>query len=557
MNSSKRTKILDIVCVLLVLMTGVIRLVRENLVQIPSNTVIFLLFITAASIWISQLQRRLVETQERKYIIAMAIMIVFLMTLRTIKFIFLPNAHFTTRYAWYLYYFPQVFMLLWMFFAVLHIGKGSNQHINRRWKLLYIPAVLLVLGVMTNDLHGLAFYFPNGIANWTNNSTYIYGPLYYLTLAWMVVLFVSILAITIVRCSVLEYRKNIWMPLLPLGVGILYIVLFLIDKNTVVAELFKAAEMICFIFPAFTESLILARLFPSNDGYPKLWHLSTIGGGIIDLNGNIRFRSKKCIDVSLEQVKSAQDKQILLNDKNTILQSHSIQAGYGYWIKDITEINKINEKLEDLGDVLAEENAILAEENKLKEKRTKIEEKNKLYDSMALSVNKQLETLSKILENLPDDELEFEKTMKYASVIGVYIKRHSNILLHLHKGNCIHSNELRFSLTESLEYLHLCGILADSEFVGEDMLNGNKALLVYEIFQAAIESDLYNINAVLVNLIIDEKITFRVQLSGAKKALDKRLFLEKLLSFNGFLNTCFEDETEYITLELPLKGECI
>ena len=47
MNSSKRTKILDIVCVLLVLMTGVIRLVRENLVQIPSNTVIFLLFVTA------------------------------------------------------------------------------------------------------------------------------------------------------------------------------------------------------------------------------------------------------------------------------------------------------------------------------------------------------------------------------------------------------------------------------------------------------------------------------------------------------------------------------
>ena len=176
---------------------------------------------------------------------------------------------------------------------------------------------------------------------------------------------------------------------------------------------------------------------------------------------------------------------------------------------------------------------------------------------MALSVNKQLETLSKILENLSDDELEFEKTMKYASVIGVYIKRHSNILLHLHKGSRIHSNELRFSLTESLEYLHLCGILADSEFVGEDMLDGSKTLLVYEIFQAAIESDLYNINAVLVNLIIDEKITLRVQLSGAKKALDKRLFLEKLLSFNGFLNTCFEDETEYITLELPLKGECI
>lgn len=554
MNSSKRTKILDAICIFLILMTGVIRLVRDNFMQISSNTIIFLLFITAVSIWISQLQRRLVEPQERKYIIAMAIMIAFLMTLRTIKFNFLPTTHFATRYAWYLYYFPQVFMLLWMLFAVLHIGKGSNQPINKRWKLLYIPAALLVLGVLTNDLHGLAFYFPDGVANWTDNSNYIYGPLYYLTLAWMVVLFVSILAITIVRCSVLEYRKNIWMPLLPLLVGILYVVLFLIDKNTIVAELFKVAEMICFIFPAFMESLILARLFPSNDGYPKLWNLSTIGGGIVDLNGNMKFRSKNCIDVSLEKIKRAQNKQIMLDDKNTLLQSHSIQAGYGYWIKDITEINKINEKLEDLGDVLAEENAILAEENKLKEKRTKIEEKNKLYDSMALSVSSQLETLSRVLENLPETETEFEKAMKYASVIGAYIKRHSNMLLHLHKDSCIHSDELRLSLLESLDYLRLCGILVDSEFVGEGVLDGNKALLIYEIFQASIESDLYNINAVLINLIIDEKITLRIQLGGGKNSFNKCNFVEKLSAVNGILNTYLEDETEYITLELSLKG---
>ena len=48
MYSSRKTKILNIVCVLLVLTTGVIRLTRASYRSVSSNTLIFFLFILSA-----------------------------------------------------------------------------------------------------------------------------------------------------------------------------------------------------------------------------------------------------------------------------------------------------------------------------------------------------------------------------------------------------------------------------------------------------------------------------------------------------------------------------
>lgn len=132
MHSSRETIILNAVCVVLVAMTGVIRLIRHNFPQISGNLIIFLLFAVSAFIWISQINKRLIQSEERKYIIAMELMILFMMVLRTVKFVFLPDGNIVTRYIWYLYYLPQTVSVLWMLFAVLHIGKPQGQPISPR-----------------------------------------------------------------------------------------------------------------------------------------------------------------------------------------------------------------------------------------------------------------------------------------------------------------------------------------------------------------------------------------------------------------------------------------
>lgn len=555
MYNSRETKILNTICVVLVLMTGIVRSIRHNFPGISSNIIIFMLFIIPAFIWISQIHKRLIQPEERKYLLAVGYMVVFMMILRTVKFVFLPHLHFTVRYAWYLYYVPQTFMVLWMFFAVLHIGKPHNQPIDRRWKLLYIPAFIIVIGILTNDLHQLAFRFPEGVGEW-KDETYYYGIFYYAALVWMVILFGAILVIAFKRCSVLANRKNIWIPIVPLAVGALYIFTHLLFPKVHIIQLFKAAEMICFIFPAFMECLILAHLFPSNDSYGALWNASNLGGGIMDSGGVIRYRSEKCIPVTAEQVLKAEQKDVFLDgDGNTLLKSHAIHGGYGYWTKDISEVKHLNEELKELGDVLLKENNILEKENRLEEKRVKIEQQNKLYGDIALSVRPQLEKLSEMLDDPPEDEAEFEKTMKTASILNAYVKRHSNMLLLLHQNEYLYSDELCLAISESLEYLRLCGIFAHGEYGGEGVMSGKNIIFAYEMFEAVIEAGIPSMDAVLVNLNINGGISLRMEVSSPLNLLPENYKADKLSALNGKLSVKADGQTEYIFLKLPAGGE--
>lgn len=75
--------------------------------------------------------------------------------------------------------------------------------------------------------------------------------------------------------------------------------------------------------------------------------------------GNIFYSSEKGLPVKKEQIITAKRKTVLLSDEQTILRSHEVSGGWGFWYKDISDILKLNRNLEDVGDVLVEENAML------------------------------------------------------------------------------------------------------------------------------------------------------------------------------------------------------
>lgn len=557
MHSSKETKVLNVICIGLVLMSGVIRLVAKSQCEFSYNSLIFTFFIAATFIWICQLQRRLVQSDIRRNLIRTAVMIILLMMMRTVKYEFLPGGHFICRYIWYLYYFPQTFGVLFMFFTVLHINRPYGHHISSWWKLLYIPASAIVIGILTNDFHQLAFYFPNGLSEWYENS-YIHGPLYYIAMMWMIVLFAAILVIVFAKCAVPRNRKRIWMPMVPLAVGIISCTTFFVKEDSGILFMFKIPEIVCFVFAAFMESLILAHLIPSNDSYGDFWNASTIAAGIVDKDGVIRYRSEKSLLVSAEQIEKAQNETVLLEDGNISLKSQAIQGGFGYWTRDISQINQLNHELEELGDVLAEENSMLEAENRIEEKRIHIEEQSKLYDDLAKSVKGQIEELDKLLETLPEDEKDFEQAMKYACILNAYIKRHSNLLLLLHQSESINGTELSMALAESLEYVNLFGVKSVGVYRGENMIPGEYVILVYELFEAALEAGLPDTNAVLVNLdILEDSVSFNMEMSSPKKILFNTQMIEKIKELGGTVEIETEGDTEYVSLHMMWGGESI
>ena len=78
MQSSRNTKIQNSICVVLVLLTGGIRLVRDYFPGRISNIIICVLFMLELSIWGCQIQRRLLHEEQKKYLISVAVFLGFL-----------------------------------------------------------------------------------------------------------------------------------------------------------------------------------------------------------------------------------------------------------------------------------------------------------------------------------------------------------------------------------------------------------------------------------------------------------------------------------------------
>lgn len=513
MRNSRETKIWNSVCVLLVSLAGVARLCLKPLDKFSYNGLILIFFTVAILIWVCQFRRRLLQTYVRHNLMWAAALMIFWMALRTLKYEFLLSKEsVASRYAWYLYYIPLAFIPLFMFLSVLYIGKPHNCPISRWWNLLYIPAAFLVLGVLTNDWHQQAFGFPEGISGW-NHCDYTYGPVYYGVVTWVAVLFVVIMTVVLVRCAVPANRKKIWIPVLPFLIGMVYTILYILYPINVFNQMLTLPEMGCFLFAAFMETLIIAHLFPSNDSYSDFWNVSSIGAGIMDEEGVIHYQSRHSVVVEKEQVKKAEQQAVFLEGGNVALKSHRIQGGYCYWIKNMSEINHLNQMLEDVGNVLTEENAILEAENHMMEEQTKVCQQNALYDGIAKRVSLQLNEISRLIDVPVQDETAFIATMKYACILNCYVKRCSNLLLLSHQNERVDSSELFLAISESLEYVSLCGIKAHVFCKGVRQFLGEKILLVYELFENVLETSIPGVDALFVNMDVrDDALSFQMEL---------------------------------------------
>ena len=571
LESGQKTRNTNIVCLTMVFLASVVRIIIKSdetfYSTISYNCFVFSLFTAALFLWIWQIKRRILQDTVRRNLIAAGLLMIFWMAIRTIKYDFLLSGWIACRYIWYLYYIPMIFIPLLMFLSVLHIGLSYDSTISRRWDLLFIPSGLLALAVLTNDLHQQAFRFIFGLEAW-DEVNIVRGPVYYAAMTCMAVLFIAMLAVAFARCSVAAQRRKIWIPAIPLVIGLVYTILVVTGSENLLLEMFLVPETGCLLFASFMEILICLGFLPSNDYYGVLWNASSIGAGIMERDGTVRYRSARSVDVSLQQVRNAVAEAVLLDDGNISLVSIHVKGGYGYWTRDITEINRLNREIENLGDVIAEENTMLEAENRIKEKLMRIKEQNRLYDHISETVKPQLDTINSILDNPSQEEEEFEMTMKYACILNSYIKRHSNLLLLLKQNGVLFGSELRRAVAESLEYVKLYGIKTLFSCRYEGACEGKAALTAYEVFEGILEKTIPGASHMLVFLdICTDGLYLKMEIEipdgmsdevpgGMSDGLsDGRIppdfMASKLAASGGSLETERDGATEYVSLALP------
>ena len=508
----------------LFILAGVFRQLDQDIPPLAAAACFMLtnlIYIGLAMAWGFSISNRILHKNVRQYLLLGCAMAVMWMFLRTVKYRFFEDNH-VSRYLWYLYYVPQILAPLFSLFAALEVGRREGDAFSRRWYLLFIPAALLIGGILSNDLHQMAFRSVPGAA--TLQADYTHGWMYYLAMTWIVGLLLATGIIVYRKCRISESRRYAWVPLCAFLSGIVLCALSFANTYT----FHKMPECFCLTFAAFWESCLQVGLIPTNGYYRYFFSESTVAAQIVDGQGRPVYRAQNAPDLTPDQLDAAAREAILLN-ADTRLQSAPVQDGRVYWVEDISKINRIQGQLAEINARLSEENELIQAENELKRQRAQTEEKNRLMDEMIALVQPQLFQISRLLEE-ENAQILNAQNLKQVCLLGAYVKRRVNLALICDQKTVVPVDELIHCIRESLIYLTQYGAVCALHQEGKGSVRSCDAQTAYDFFEDCLEAALPSLSALMVRVECGERFSVRLMMedaAGLPKA-DKYRALGKL-----------------------------
>ena len=524
----------------LFILAGVFRQLDQDIPPLAAAACFMLtnlIYIGLAMAWGFSISNRILHRNVRRYLLLGCAMAVLWMFLRAVKYRFFLTDPDITRHLWYLYYVPQILAPLFSLFAALELGRRDGDAISARRHLLFIPAALLICGVLTNDLHQMVFRAVPGAA--TLEADYTHGWLYFLVMAWTIALLLITGTIIYRKCRVFESRKYAWVPLSVFLGGFALCALSFAEIYT----FHKMPECFCLTFAALWESCLQVGLLPTNRQYRYFISESTIAAQIVDGHGHPVYRAKNAPALSPDQLADARRGAILLTS-DARLQSAPIQDGRVYWVEDISQINRIRAQLAEINAQLSEENELIQAENALKRQRAQIEEKNHLMDAMLGLVQPQLQQINRLLEN------EGVKNLKSVCLLGAYVKRRVNLALICEKKAAVPVEELTHCIRESLAYLTQYGVVCALHQEGSGDVDSRAAQLAYDYFEDCLEAALPSLTALMVRVECGERFSIRLMMEDAAGLPDADKYARL-----GQLAMDTEDGQQCLTLSFSRGGE--
>ena len=500
-----------------------------------------LIYIGLAMSWGFSISRRILHRSDRRWLLLGCAMTVLWLFLRAVKYRFFTD-HTITRHLWYLYYVPQILAPLFSLFAALQLGRREDAAFSRRWYLLFIPAILLVSGILTNDLHQMAFCAAPGAA--TLEADYTHGWVYFAAMAWMITLLLTTGILVYCKCRVSQSRQYAWAPLCAFAGGFALCALSFANIYT----FHKMPECFCLTFAAFWESCLQVGLLPTNGHYRYFFSESTVAAQIVDGHGCPVYRAKNAPDLTAGQLDAAAREAILLN-ADTRLQSAPVQGGRVYWVEDISKINRIRAQLAEINARLSEENELIQAENELKRQRAQIEEKNRLMNEMIALVQPQLLQINRLLKEETAQALNVQN-LKQVCLLGAYVKRRVNLALICDKKAVVPVDELAHCIRESLTYLTQYGAVCALHQEGKGSVRSCDAQTAYDFFEDCLEAALPSLSALMVRVECSGRFSIRLMMEDAAGLphADKYRALGKLTIDDA-------DGEQFVTLAFDRGGE--
>ena len=460
------------------------------------------IYILLYAAWAVSVRNRIIHIRIRRYLTAIAAFMVFWFLARTVKFHLSPEllSPYLPRYLWYLYYLPMLFIPMLGVLVAVSLGRPEDAPLP--WWTVWFSAftAVLVLLVLSNDLHRLVFTFPQDTSLWTDTDNG-YGPGYVLVVGWLLLCALLILAGIWRKCRIPFSRKRIWQPVLPVCLLLIYTILYYSQAPWLRFLLGDMTAVFCLLYAATLELCIHCGLIPSNTHYREMFDASTLGVQITDGNDQIFLSSAAARPVPEALLRQAQAGPVML-EKGIRLCSADIRGGHVLWQEDVSELLSVLSQLGETKEELQGYSALLEEENRQKQRCCALQEQNRLFDAVQQQIAPAKVQLAGLLRRLGTaEDIETARLLHgRIAVVGAYIKRRSNLVFLADQDGAVPARELLLCLNESVSNLRLAGTVCAVKFDPEGNINGSAAGLLYDFFEAVVEAaweDLPSLNLVV------------------------------------------------------------
>lgn len=447
--------------------------------------------------WIESVRVRLLPSRARTYVLAAALLMLLYMLLRIFKYRFAVT-NVMLRYLIYAYWIPQMTIPAFFLMACIRIRRGEDPG---RWneKLLLIPATVLSLTAMTNDLHRLVYRPYIGIPEFiVDSGTYSHGPGLYLFYFWMILTLVAGL-IQLFREAGHVRTGAVFLLLvwILLWFGLVMVEYEVID-NHIRTRMFNVPEIHIFGMMGVFEICIRLRLIPYNGNYTGFFQNLRIPSIITDRAYSTRFRTEAVLSADTEALRAALDGPVALTAEQK-LHGREIRAGFAFWAEDEGAIQREQARLEEANEMLEQENDLIRAETEQKERDAYLRSRHRIYHEIAEKLYPCQKRIGQILEEAVPGREDFREKITRVSVLNAYVKRKTNLLLLASEKDRLSLAELFLALQESAGYLTLAGLHTTAMEPEDALLPGDTVIALYDAFENIAEQLAGRVSALMVS----------------------------------------------------------
>ena len=448
---------------------------------------------------------------------------------------------FNNRNVWAYYYIPMLIIPILLFYLSICMNRQEQEKIDKRWFLASIPGALLVLMIITNNLH---MYFLKIDGDRDEIKILDAGALYYVYWTYVAIMFVAATVILFSKCRVSISKRKVWILALTYvmcaGIFLLHATGLTPKINGV--ELWNIGELFAFCMICILEVCINIGLIPANINYKKFFHRTDIPTVIKDSKGEVVYTSAsatKFADLSEDEY----------------IQTEPISGGSVSWVVNLSAVNALNREIEDVTEQIKVRNNYLKTQNSLKEERAGVDARNRVYDRIAGIVCGQI---AKIDEILNDPEAEYADKFKKIAVYNAYIKRRSNMELLSESEKTFSVTEIVTAIAESAEYLKLNDIEVMFSSFATGKVSADVAILTYEFLEEIAEIILEETKMMSVILTNKEDVlSLRVVINHVQLPFSEKWKQKEVLACGGKISITKDDKDTIIALSFEKGGAAL